>query len=77
MVDALPSRSSTLRVCKRVSLSRHNALVAQRIERSPAKAEVVGSIPAKRAIQKKSCKIILGEKVAKIKCKYTIFIQRA
>ena len=50
MVDALPSRSSTLRVCKRVSLSRHNALVAQRIERSPAKAEVVGSIPAKRAI---------------------------
>ena len=77
MVDALRSGRSTLRVCEFKSHPRHHALVAQRIEHSPAKAEVVGSIPAKRAIQKKSCKIILGEKVAKIKCKYPIFIQRA
>ena len=73
MVDALRSGRSTLHgyVSSSLTLGTTKALVAQRIERSPAKAEVVGSIPAKRAIQKKSCKIILGEKVAKIKCKYT------
>ena len=52
MVDALRSERSTLYgyVSSTLTLGT-KALVAQRIERSPAKAEVVGSIPAKRAIK--------------------------